>query len=315
MVAPAGSVPGQQIPISTPDGTQFQCTIPAGVQPGETFQVPVSTGAPLNESSQLKKARIPKYGGLEHVQGEGPVEGQAISCALICFGVVTLILCLVLAMNVSAYFPLPFVTSCWSCGPFGGNCFWTFCQRVAWITTNPISVDALPYRGNDTGVPPGDGQPDNWSLIVALSTGVTGCLLIVCCVAPSALRRGGPLKAVACGAWAAFLLHIAAVISMTIQLIWSRNQWVYNAFITNTGTNYVYIFDRSIASYWAGDSYYRCASEPHSSWAAPGRGASPNGRHLPLSAPSVAALEAPHQPSALQRPSLRSAPLRGSMSC
>eukprot|EP00965_Chrysotila_dentata_P235147 6200588-Pleurochrysis_carterae.AAC.2 len=39
VVCPQGAVPGQKIPIQTPDGRLFQVAVPAGINPGQQFSI------------------------------------------------------------------------------------------------------------------------------------------------------------------------------------------------------------------------------------------------------------------------------------
>lgn len=277
VIAPPGSQPGQKLPIQLPDGAMFTAIIPNGVKPGEEFQVPITTGTPINSATPLAghepvnyatnggQPRRYKYYGLEHIQGDGPVEGQGLSCCMVFFGVAVFVMSLCLAMNVTYYFS----SICYLCQRC---CWWTTtcCVATSWITYTPLTADNLPFN-NITGQsdePNGNGQNDWWSLSVAVGCGVAGSLICICCVAPAAVRRGGPAPMIGCGNMIAFLCHVAMIVAMAVQLISAKEeQWVFNPFCS-TGKNangqwssrchtdnFVKLENTSVAAYWASDYY------------------------------------------------------------
>mmetsp|Transcript_7191 Transcript_7191/g.18770 ORF Transcript_7191/g.18770 Transcript_7191/m.18770 type:complete len:321 (-) Transcript_7191:464-1426(-) len=260
VTAPPGSVPGQRATIRLDDGTQFIATIPEGVKAGQQFPVYVAQGTPATSTRApaAVKVDIPRR---YIYQGEGPREAQAVSCGLILFAVLTLILSLFLLTSITHYFSY-LVYYCQRCNL--AYCYTDQCIATSsWISTSPISVDALPFRNatGDSHEPNGDGHADNWSLIVAVFCNVMGCMIFICSSTTVSMRRGGPASVLASGTTVAMLLHIATIVCMSIQLISNMDGYVYNAFCgTQEGSrcteNYVEISGQSLASYWYNDYYY-----------------------------------------------------------
>jgi len=125
-----------------------------------------------------------------------------------------------------------------------------------------MTADALPYNnasghGTDAN---GNGSVDYYSLPVAVSCGAVGALMAICCVAPTAVRRGGPAAVLGCGNLLALALHVAAIVCLGLDLIADKDQWVYNPFCGNnqgsrcSTPNYVHI-STSVAKYWSDDYY------------------------------------------------------------
>lgn len=265
---PPGGKPGDTVPITMPGSSvQYTCIIPGGVGEGQFFEVPIAAGTPVDtERSRLNGTkRYSKYGGAEYVMGNGPEEGQAFSCCLCLNAMFVFIFLLVLCANVSYYYNVV-CSPYW--GWYGQTCFYN-----NWVTYNALTADKLPFdnvtTSNGWQIRQGDGGVDYWSLVVAVSCGLTGSLIVMCCILPTSLRRGGAARVIACGTAFAFCLHMTSIAVIAEQLLIAKHQWVYNPFCGvnaegNAGTNtncdnkpvYQWLDPDSVANYWVNDHYF-----------------------------------------------------------
>lgn len=265
VVAPAGSSPGQQVPIVTTAGQHYFVVIPSGVQPGQSFQAPlppptatVVTGTPVANNHVHVDMR-PKY--TVEVEESSMGSNRAASCTLVFFGIAVAVASMFLLSSISYYFDTVAVP-CTRCSAFGG-CWLSTCYYTNhWIKTQPISVDALPYRNatGDSNEANGDGSPDNYALIVACVCGTIGGMMAACFSGPAVIRRAAGGKSfINVGLALSFLLLVASIVCLSIQMIANKDQWVYNAFCGVEGSKcsepYQHITG-SLASHWANDQYY-----------------------------------------------------------
>jgi len=264
VTAPPGSMPGQQVPVITTTGRQYLVTIPKGVQSGQAFQAPlpdepVVSGIPVSNNNVHVVTRRANY-AIDVEESSRLGNNRAMSCALVCFGFAVAIASLTLLTSISYFFDT-FVVPCTKCTAF--SCWISTCYYTNhWVRTQPISVDALPYR-NATGLsiePNGDGSPDNYALIVACVCGTIGGMLTACFTGPGAMRRDiGGRSVINAGLILSFLLLVASIVCLSVQMIANKDQWVYNAFCGYEDSRCTEPYQHitgSLASYWANDHYY-----------------------------------------------------------
>lgn len=268
VTAPKDSAPGMKLLVATPDGEQFQCTIPEGVSPGQSFQVPINSPAAATDSSGASNAESQVEANARRASSAKQLRqinssSRTFSCLLSIFGFCVALLSFLLVNNVSRYYDV-FVGPCKRCD--AGGCWVSTCRYINdWVKTQPITVDALPYRNasGNTTEENGDGYPDNWSLIVACVCGTTGGLLAMCYNSPVVRyvgRRGGRMAPLLIGCVVlSFLLLVASIVCLSVQMIANKHQWVFNAFCGNEGAvcsdQYAQITG-SLAQYWVNDPNY-----------------------------------------------------------
>jgi len=258
VTVPPGAIPGQMATVVLADGTQMVAKIPPDLKAGQQFNVFVASGTPVptTNAPEPVSTSVPRR---YKYHGNGPREGAAASCCIIFLGFVVLLLSILLLSTITEYFNM-FCRSCQACY-YSGYCYPTTCCQDGAVSTQPISVDALPHNADGHS---GDGVPDNWSLIVACTSGVIGSLISMCSVMPPTLARGGAASMIAGGSFIGMLCHVAVVVCLGVQMISSRDQWVYNAFCGNISSGhathctetYHYAIDTSLASYWYHDASY-----------------------------------------------------------
>lgn len=85
------------------------------------------------------------------------------------------------------------------------------------------------------------------------SCGIVGSLFIICSALTPGLRRGGRATSISCGVVTAFLILLAGIICVSVQMFDQKDQWVYNAFIPQ---QFEYIQGQSLIYYLANNPYY-----------------------------------------------------------
>lgn len=257
VTVPDGAVPGSVIPIQLHDGSTTNVQVPAGVGPGQQFQVAIAAAAPTSTTQvpiQVVSGERVNVHPVRRAVGEGPKHAQGNACCFIFFAVVTLILSLWLLTSVWNYFGTPFRYAYYCYCGFG---YWGYCCYTTignTMSTQPISQDMLPFSNDTiTEQTQGDGIPDYWSLVVMCCCGTVGSLFIICSALTPSLRRGGRATSISCGIVTAFLILLAGIICVSVQMFDQKDQWVYNAFIPQ---QFEYIQGQSLISYLTNNRYY-----------------------------------------------------------
>jgi len=203
------------------------------------------------------------YMGRESYMGRrGTRSGGCNSCFIMIWSMITFVVCLCLSGSVTNYVD----------DGDGGGCYreyWSFgrsrivCRGNSRWTSRPISQDKLPpptavVLGNSSleGNGAGDGEPDYWSLYVAVIGGSIASLLTIIATLGPACRRGGTSSPLIVGGVILFagLLHLSVTICLGVQFFTSEDdQWVYNHFRSQQ----YYQFDGTLYNYLANDYYYR----------------------------------------------------------
>jgi hypothetical protein len=196
-----------------------------------------------------EKSRLNAYsrGYIDNIEGDGPMEGQCLSCCMMFWAVLVFIFSLCMTMNVTYW--------------YGSFCyynymFWPYqrqCFADNYMTTSPCTVDALPYGGNSSGAVNGNGTPDNWSLLVAAVCGSVGSIFVCVCMAPASVRRGGPAFAAGASSIIGLALHLATIGCLIYNLFIPYTGYQFNPFYEDA---YVWKENTSVAYYWVMNHYY-----------------------------------------------------------
>jgi len=198
----------------------------------------------------------------------GSRSGGCNACFIMMWSMITFVVCLFLCANVTNYID---DDDDGSGEDDGGGCYYVYytfgparwvCRGGSRWTSRPISQDSLPpptavLLGNNSleGHGAGDGEPDYWSLYVAVIGGPIASLLTIIATLGPACRRGGTSSPLLVGGVILFagLLHLSVTICLGVQFFTSEDdEWVYNHFRSEQ----YYQFDGTLYNYLVNDHYY-----------------------------------------------------------
>jgi hypothetical protein len=167
--------------------------------------------------------------------------GRGHACCLGIFTLITMGICLGMLSNVSYFFSNSGFCyyNYYPCGVFGGWCRYLVCPGGGWwATTRPVGQDELPPPLNVTApngdyvlTPPGDGELDYWSVLIAATMGPVSSLLVVIFACGAASARSGPAGCTGIVVLTAGIMKMACAICLACQFYTVYDEFtVFNYF-------------------------------------------------------------------------------------